>query len=351
MSRFISKRFDNLEEYVPGEQPRDQQYIKLNTNESPFEPSAGVIHAISNEAHNIMLYPDPTCGELCKALGELFSVDKNNITLGNGSDEILNFCFMAYCDKNKGMAFPNISYGFYKVFAELYNIPYCEIPLKTDFSIDVDDYCNLDKNIVIANPNAPTGLDVSIDGIRKILETNPDNIVIIDEAYVNFGGVSAIPLIKEYDNLIVVGTYSKFRSMAGARLGFAAACESLTRDLNKIRFSTNPYNINRMTLAAGLACVRENDYYVKNAEIIVQNRDYTTAALCKLGFSVLDSKTNFVFAKYNGGISGKDLYLKLKEKGILVRHFDRPEISDYLRITIGTREQMESLIDCIKTII
>lgn len=351
MSRFISKRFDTLTEYVPGEQPTDMKYIKLNTNESPFPPSPSVLAAVSNEAERLNLYPDPDCAALCRALAQLFSVSPENITVGNGSDEILNFCFSAYCDKEKGVAFPAISYGFYSVFAELYNLDYRAIGLADDFSIVPEDYFGLDRTIVIANPNAPTGLALGVGDIRRILEHNREDIVIIDEAYVDFGAESVLPLIREYDNLVAVGTFSKFRSLAGARLGYAAAVPELIADLNKLRFSTNPYNINRATLAAGIAAVRDNDYYVENGKKIVRTREWVTRQLREMGFVVLPSKANFVFAKYGGAISGKQLYFELKSRGILVRHFDRQEITDYLRITIGTDEQMDALIGALREIL
>lgn len=351
MSRYMSKRFDSLCEYVPGEQPLDKKYIKLNTNESPYPPSYSVIEAVSEEADLTRLYPDPTCSALRNDFAKLYGVDAKNVIFGNGSDEILNFCFMAYCDDKKGMAFPNISYGFYSVFAELYSIDYSEVPLNDDFTIDVESYCNLDKNIVIANPNAPTGIALDLCDIEKILQTNKDNVVIIDEAYVDFGGESAVGLIGKYDNLIVVGTFSKSRSLAGARLGFAFANESLIKDIDKLRFSTNPYNINRLTLSAGVAAVKDNDYYVENAKEIIKTREYITNELKNIGFEVLNSKANFVFAKCLKNIGGEKLYLMLKDRGILVRHFNKPVISDYLRITIGLPEEMEALIKEIKDIV
>lgn len=350
MSKFMSERFDSLEEYVPGEQPQDRKYIKLNTNESPYAPSQRVIDAVCGEAKTLQLYPDPECKLLCAKLAEILGVKPQNVALGNGSDEILNFCFSAYCDSEKGVAFPEISYGFYIVFAQLYNLDYTAIPLKSDFSIDVNDYTSLDKTIVIANPNAPTGLSLTLDEIRKILDSNPDNIVVIDEAYVDFGAKSAVPLINEYDNLIVVGTFSKSRSLAGGRLGFAVANEQLIADIDKLRFSTNPYNINRLTLAAGLAALEDNDYYMDNCKKIIADREYTTAELKKRGFDVIDSKTNFVFAKCSES-GGRELYQKLREKGVLVRHFDNPKISDYLRITIGSHDEMKSLIAAIDEIL
>lgn len=351
MSRFISKRFDKLEEYVPGEQPTDQKYVKLNTNESPYQPSDSVIAAATAAARDLQLYPDPECSALVNALSDLFGVSAENIVLGNGSDEILNFCFAAYCDSAKGAAFPNFTYGFYSVFAQLYNIDYTEIPLRSDFTVNIEDYFNIGKTVFIANPNAPTGIALSLCDIERILQSNPNDIVVIDEAYVDFGAQSAIPLINKYDNLVVVGTFSKSRSLAGARLGFAVAAAPLIRDLNKLRYSTNPYNINRVTLAAGLAAVNDNDYYMNNCKKIIATRAETVKSLESMNFTVLPSSANFVFAKYNGNISGGEIYRKLKQKGVLVRHFDKTGIDEYLRITIGSDEQMIILFDRLKEIL
>ena len=350
MSRFLRAPFDAMEPYVPGEQPRDKAYIKLNTNESPFPPSPGVLRAVAQEAASLKLYSDPECTSLRQSAAELFGISPDNIFCGNGSDEVLNFAFMAFCGKDKGMAFPSISYGFYPVFADLYALEYDAIPLKDDFTVDPADYFHLDKNIVIANPNAPTGLSLSVSQVRSILDTNRDNLVILDEAYVDFGGESCLPLIREYDNLLVVQTFSKSRSLAGARLGFGLAQKEIIADLNKIKYSTNPYNINRETLAAGEAALREQSYYDANCKKIMENRDFTAKALEALGFEVLPSKANFLFAR-TPKMGGEALYLALKDKGILVRHFSRKEIADFLRITIGSMEQMQALVNAVQEIL
>lgn len=351
MSRFLNSKYQKLEAYTPGEQPRDMKYIKLNTNESPYPPSQGVLDAVnSEEAANLRLYSDPECKHLKEAIADLYKVGTENIYLSNGSDDILNFSFMAFAGNGVKAAFPEISYGFYKVYAELYGLDYTKIPLKEDFSVDADDYCNLNCFIVIANPNAPTGKTISKEDIIRILETNPDNVVLIDEAYVDFGGESVYPLIKAYKNLLVVQTFSKSRSMAGARLGFAFGDKELIDDLNRIKFSTNPYNLNRITLVAGEAAIKENDYYINNCKKIIETRDYTTSELKKLGFEVIDSKANFIFAKCSK-IDGEDLYKSLKSKGILVRHFSDKKISDFIRITIGAKEDMETFIATVKKIL
>lgn len=350
MSKFLSEKFSSLSPYVPGEQPKDMQYIKLNTNESPFAPCEAVVKAVTEEANKLQLYSDPDLTELLKALADVYGVSTRNVIATNGSDEVLNFAFMAYTDKSTPAAFPNITYGFYSVFARLHGSPYTEIPLKEDFSIDYRDYLNLNKTIFIANPNAPTGLTLSLDEIREILKSNPNNIVGIDEAYVDFGGESAVPLIKEFDNLLVTGTFSKSRSLAGARLGFGFASEKIIEDLNTIRFSTNPYNVNRMTLAAGVASLKNDSYNKANCGKIVATRARVKAELENMGFYVLDSKANFLFAKKEG-TSGKALYLGLKEKGVLVRHFDKEIIGDFLRITIGTDAQMDIFLDRLKELL
>ena len=351
MSRFFTKRLEKLTPYTPGEQPRDMQYIKLNTNESPYPPSPAVIEAATAEAGKLQLYSDPTCRELTDKLASLYGVSPEQVILTNGSDEVLNFAFMAFADEEHPLVFPEITYGFYPVFAELNRIPYTEIPLKKDFSVDYRDYMNLGgKTVVIANPNAPTGLCLTLAEIEEIVRSNPDGVVVIDEAYVDFGAESAVALVDKYDNLLVTQTFSKSRSLAGARLGFGIGNKALISDLHTVRYSTNPYNVNRMTAAAGHAALCDNDYYMQNCRTIMENRDYTTAALRELGFEVLPSLTNFVFAK-SDKIGGEALYLELKRRGILVRHFSKASITDYNRITIGTREQMEAFIATVSDIL
>lgn len=351
MSRFLNEKYRKLKAYTPGEQPRDMKYIKLNTNESPYPPSKGVLDAVnSSEAADLRLYSDPECKNLKQAIAELYGVESDNIYLSNGSDDILNFSFMAFAGGGVKAAFPEISYGFYKVYAELYGLDYKMIPLKEDFSVDAKDYCSLNCFIVIANPNAPTGKTISKEEIINIIESNPDNVVLIDEAYVDFGGESVYPLIKEYKNLLVVQTFSKSRSMAGARLGFAFGDKELISDLNKIKYSTNPYNINRITLVAGKAAIEENDYYMDNCKKIIETRDFTTAELRNIGFEVIDSKANFIFAR-SKETDGGELYKALKSEGILVRHFTDEKISDFIRITIGAREDMETFIATVKKIL
>ena len=348
MSRFFSRNFAALTPYTPGEQPQDKQYVKLNTNESPFPPSATAQKMAAEAAARLELYPDPTCREIREKLAAVYGVTADQVVVTNGSDEVLSFAFMAFCDN--GAIFPDITYGFYRVFADLYRVPCEEIPLKADFTVDIADYKGRKETVFIANPNAPTGIPLSVAQIEEIVTSNPDRVVVVDEAYVDFGGESCAPLTAKYDNLLVTGTFSKSRSMAGARLGFGIACPALIADLETLRYSTNPYNINRMTMAAGLGQLADEDETRRNCRAVMDNRAYTVAKLEKLGFSVLPSAANFVFAK-NPAIDGKKLYLRLKEAGILVRYFDKERLREYNRITIGSREQMDALLTAIKHIL
>ena len=350
MSRFFSNKYEALTPYTPGEQPRECKYIKLNTNESPFPPSPFAQKLAREAAGDLQLYSDPECRTLVKIASEKLGVEEDEILFVNGSDEILNFAFMAFCDAEHPAAFPNITYGFYPVFASLNNIPYEEIPLNEDFTVNTNDYIGIGKTVFIANPNAPTGIALSKDEIVRIIESNPDNVVVVDEAYVDFGAESVLPLIHKYDNLLVCQTFSKSRSLAGARLGFGAACKELIRDLNTIKYSTNPYNINRMTMAAGVGALCDTEYFEGNCSKIVATREKTAEKLKALGFELTDSKSNFLFAKHKN-IGGKDIYLALREKGVLIRHFETPLLRDYNRITFGSDEHMEIFIEKVREVL
>lgn len=349
MSRFFSQKYSNLEAYTPGEQPKDMQYVKLNTNESPFPPSEKAMAYAARAAERLQLYCDPECTKLVGEFSKLYGIGTDQVIFTNGSDDVLNFCFMAFCDEQHPAAFPDITYGFYPVFAELNHIPYTEIPLREDFTINIADYCGIGRTIFIANPNAPTGIALTLDEIERILRSNPDNVVVIDEAYVDFGAQSAVGLIEKYENLIVTQTFSKSRSLAGGRLGMAIGNASLIRDLNTIKYSTNPYNINSMTQAAGIGTLLDDAYCRRNCETIAENRAYLTDRLEKLGFVHTPSVSNFVFAKHPD-LDGEKLYLELKKRGVLIRHFTKARIRDYNRITVGTREQLDILLDKIKKI-
>ncbi|MBE7080242.1 MAG: histidinol-phosphate transaminase [Clostridiales bacterium] len=350
MSKFFSEKFSSLTPYTPGEQPKERKYVKLNTNELPFAPHPSVLAAVQGEAGKLQLYSDPENSRLIEMAAKTWGVKKTQLVATNGSDEILQFAFMAFCDKDHPIVFPDISYGFYEVFAQLHGIPYEKIPLREDFSVDYRDYVGVGKNVVIANPNAPTGLCLSVAEVEEIVKSNPDNVVVIDEAYVDFGGESCVPLIDKYDNLLVTQTFSKSRGLAGARLGLGFACEALIADIQTIRYSTNPYNVNRMTEAAGVAALEESDYFVNNVKSIMETRAYVKETLESWGFTVLDSKTNFLFAKTDE-IDGGELYLKLKERGVLVRHFTGERIKQFNRITIGSKEEMDIFLTAVKDIL
>lgn len=350
MKSYMVSKYASLEAYTPGEQPQDMEYVKLNTNESPFPPSPKVAEAINkDEVEKLKLYSDPEGTQLRDAIAKKFGFERQNVILGNGSDEILAFAFFAFCADAKCI-YPDISYGFYSVYAELVGADSTVAPLKEDLSVDINDYIGAKKTVILANPNAPTGIALPLSDIEKIVASNPDNIVLIDEAYVDFGGESAVGLVHRYDNLIVCRTFSKSRSLAGARLGFAIASEGVIADMNRIKYSLNPYNINRLTLVAGTASIEDEKYFSDNVKTIIENREYMKAELEKRGFDVLPSCANFVFAKKDGK-SGEELYLELKKRGVLIRHFNKERIKDRLRITIGTKEQMDVLLSKLDEII
>ena len=350
MSRFLSPALSAVTPYTPGEQPQDQQYIKLNTNESPYLPSPRVVAAVSEaEVEKLRLYSDPACAQLLRTAAAHFGLQPSQVMPGNGSDENLFFALRAFCDADHPLTYADITYGCYGVWCGLMHIPSHIIPLKEDFTLDPKDYYGLNQTIVLANPNAPTGNALPRAEIEGILKANPNNVVIVDEAYVDFGGESCVPLIDQYENLLVVQTFSKSRQLAGARLGLAMGNAKLIADLNRVKFSLNPYNINRLTLKAGQAALEDTAYFEKTRAAIMDTRAWTMQQLTDRGFTVLDSRTNFVFAS-TGRINGGALYKKLKKNGILVRHFDAPRIQNWLRITIGTSEQMKIFVNTLDKI-
>ena len=347
MSRFISKEADALAPYTPGEQPQDQQYIKLNTNESPFPPSPKVMKALTRaEVLKLNLYSDPTCAALNAAIAKHFELQPENVLSGNGSDEVLAFAFRAFCGEGKGVAFADITYGFYKSQVALFGLEATRIPLREDFTLNVDDYMDFPGTIVIANPNAPTGIAVPRSDIQRLLEADPDRVVIVDEAYVDFGAESCVPMIFRYDNLLVVQTMSKSRSLAGGRVGYALGSPELIADLNRVKYSFHPYNVNRLSMAAGAAAMADEAYFAACTAAIRQTRAWTVGELENLGFTVLPSQANFVFARHDR-LAGETVYRKLKEDGVLVRWFDGDRIRDYVHITIGSMEQMETLVEAL----
>lgn len=350
MSRFWNKKVKELVPYTPGEQPKDRKYIKLNTNEFPYSPSPRVESIIKNyTCADLRLYPDPDVSELKNELSKYYNVNSNEIFIGNGSDEILAFGFMTFFNPRDKIYYPDITYSFYPVYSDLFNLESITIPLNKDFKINTEDYKNLDGGIIIANPNAPTSIALGKAEIENIVKSNKNNIVIIDEAYIDFGGESAIDLIKKYDNLLIIQTFSKSRALAGLRIGFAAGNKELIDGLKKVKFSFNSYTVDRLAIAAGVEAVRDKEYFDKMTAKVIKNREYFKKELEKSGFKVLDSKTNFLFVSHEK-ITGENLYLKLKNRGILVRYFNKKNIDNYIRVTIGTSEEMKVFLEKMKEI-
>ena len=335
---------------MPGELPKNKREIKLNTNENPYPPLQEVTDAVAEESRKLNLYSDPDSRDLRRALADNLEVPEDHLIVTNGSDEILNFAFMAFCDDHIPAIFPDVTYGFYPVFAQINRLPYREIPLKDDLTIDISKFFQVAGTLFIANPNAPTGIALKKSEIEQILQNNMYNVVVVDEAYVDFGAESCLPLVETYDNLLVTRTFSKSRSLAGARLGVGIAQPELIADLNAVRNSTNPYNVNRLTAAAGIACLKHDDYNMENCRKIIETRTWSERALKDLGFEMTTSRTNFLFARHPD-IPGEELYKRLKDRGILIRHFKGERVCDYNRITIGTPEQMEKLVGAVREIL
>ena len=357
MSRYINKRYIDFEAYESGEQPKDGEYIRLNTNENPFPPSPKVAEALKDfDVNGLRFYEDMMCTGLRRKLADKFGLQPENIMPTNGSDDVLNYVIMTYGDIGKSQedepsfVFPDITYNFYEVLCGLHGVSYRTIPLEGDMTIDPEKFMNAGANVIIANPNAPTGIALPLSDIEKIIKSNSDHVVLIDEAYVDFGWESAVSLVNKYDNLIVCQTFSKSRSFAGGRLGFAVANKALILDLEKIRQSQSPYNVDGITQKLGEAAIDDEEYYRANCETIKANRRYLRNALSEMGFRVLPSSTNFLFARHPD-IKGIDLYNELKKRKILVRHFDGERIRAYNRIAIGTREQVDKLIEEIADIL
>lgn len=330
--------------YVPGEQPNEADMVKLNTNENPYPPAPGVQEVLRNmDAERMRLYPDPTVGALVEALADNFGLKKEQVFVGVGSDDVLAMAFMTFFNSDKPILFPDITYSFYDVWADLLRIPYECQPLDENFRIVKEDYYKENGGIVFPNPNAPTGVELPQDAIEDILRHNPDKIVIVDEAYVDFANASALPLIEKYDNLLVVQTFSKSRSMAGMRIGYAMGNEQLIKYLNDVKYSFNSYTMNRTAIEMGIASVTDKDYFEDTVEKIKATRAWTAKELKKLGFTFQDSKANFIFASHES-VSAQEIFQALRQAHIYVRYFNRPRIDNYLRITIGTQEEMEKLI-------
>ena len=351
MKKFWSKRIQELEAYVPGEQPRDRKYIKLNTNENPYPPSPKAIEAMESAMGEAMrLYPDPECTAVVESIAECFGLEKEQVFVGNGSDEVLAMCFPAFFDTDKTILFPDITYSFYPVYADLYQVPYETVALNEDFTVPVDEMMKPNGGVIIANPNAPTGIALPLEEIERIVAGNPDSVVIIDEAYVDFGGVSALPLINKYPNVLIVRTTSKSYSLAGLRVGWAMGDKGLISALNTVKNSINSYTLDRIAIAGGAAAIADREYFKSCCDKVIATRQRSIAALTELGFNCLPSATNFIFAE-PAKISAGELFTKLRQRGILVRYFKKPRIDRFLRISVGTDEEMDALIAAIKEII
>lgn len=337
--------------YTPGEQPKIQNIIKLNTNENPYPPAPAVAEAIKNmDVDRFKKYPDPSCSVLVDAIADFYNVSSDKVFVGVGSDDVLAMAFLTFFNSDKPVLFPDITYSFYDVWANLYRIPFKQIPLNEDFTITKEDYFGENGGVVIANPNAPTGVELPLKDIEEILKKNRDVVVIVDEAYIDFGGESALPLIDKYDNLLVVQTFSKSRSMAGMRIGYAFGNEKLIKYLSDVKYSFNSYTMNTPTLELGALAISNRDYFDKTRNMVIGTRERVKKELKELGFEFADSKTNFIFAKHPKK-SGKEIFANLRSRGIIVRRFDLPRIDEYLRISIGTDEEMDTLIRALKEII
>lgn len=337
--------------YIPGEQPKDKHIIKLNTNECPYPPSANILQAVKDvDIESLRLYPDPEASALTNCLACYYGVEKGQVFVGVGSDDVLSVAFLTFFNSEKPIFFPDITYSFYEVWADVYRIPYEKKALDDNFNIKPEDYFTENGGIIFPNPNAPTGVFESIEVIEEIVKKNPNSIVIVDEAYVDFGAKSCLSLIKKYENVLVVQTFSKSRAMAGMRIGFAIGNKKLIAYMNDVKFSINSYTMNQPALAYGAAVVEDDAYFKEITGKIIKTRERIKQELVELGFSFPEAMGNFIFATHKT-YAAKELFEMLKENGIYVRYFNKPRIDNYLRITIGTDEEMSALITCLKSYI
>lgn len=344
MSSYLVPALQGLEPYTPGEQPQNRAYIKLNTNESPYPPSPKVLEAVDREAvSQLNLYSDPTNAPLKRAIAEVYGLKREQVFVGNGSDEVLALSFLAFVDEAHPAVMPEISYGLYPIYARLFRSAPIRLPLNEDYTLPVAQFCHVGKTVVLANPNAPTGICLPLSEVETIVASNPGHVVLIDEAYVDFGGETALPLLQKYDNLLIVRTFSKSRNLAGARLGYALAGEGVISDLERVRNSFHPYNINRLTMLAGVAAMRDGDYFEACRQKIIAQRRETADALKALGFQMTDSSANYLFVSHPT-LTGKAYYERLKEKGVLVRYYDSPRLKNHVRVSIGSKEQMRQFL-------
>lgn len=351
MSKFWNKNVKQTNPYVPGEQPLNNKYIKLNTNENPYPPSPQVLKVINKLTNDsLRLYPDPECRRLKVEIAKYYGINKDQVFIGNGSDEVLAFSFMTFFDSNDSILFPEITYNFYKVYCKLFNIRYKLIPLDNHFLPVKNEFFSENDGIIFANPNSPIGKYVSLSFVEEVLQRNQEQIVIIDEAYIDFGGKSAIQLINYYPNLLIIQTFSKSRSLAGLRVGFALGQKHLINGLTRIKNSFNSYTVDRIALNAAIEAIKDTNYFEKNRTKIIKTRDKVIKSLKKMCCEVVNSKANFILFK-PPGIQADDLYQKLKEKRILVRHFDQQKVNNYLRVSVGTEKQMMYFIEVLNEII
>lgn len=364
LKNLLSQLAKELKPYVPGEQPKDKHYVKLNTNENPYPPSNGVIAAIHGEVERLRLYPDPETTELKEVIADYLnerfpigarSIGPENVFVGNGSDEVLGFAFPAFFT-GREVVFPDVTYSFYPVYAKLFHCTYREIPVKEDFAIQVEDYVNLmDENgspagILIANPNAPTGRGLSKVEMERIIATNPETVVLVDEAYIDFGGESVMDLVGKYDNLLVVQTLSKSRSLAGLRVGYAVGDPALIDGLNRVKNSFNSYTVDRLAMAGAVKAICDEAYFQKTRHRIMETRQRVTESLEAMDFHVVPSQANFLFVTHQTQ-DAKTLFQGLRERGVLVRYFDKPRIHNHLRITVGTDGEMDILIHALEDLL
>jgi histidinol-phosphate aminotransferase len=351
MSQFWSQRVHELDPYVPGEQPKDQQYIKLNTNENPYAPSPKALQVMHEEiSASLRLYPDPNADALKQAVADYYAINTNQVFVGNGSDEVLAHTFAGLLKHDKPLLYPDISYSFYPVYSQLFGIEVNEIPLNEHFEININDYTVPNGGIIFPNPNAPTGIALSLREIESLLERNTESVVVVDEAYVDFGAQSAVTLINQYPNLLVIQTFSKSRSLAGLRVGFAMGSPELIEALERVKNSFNSYPLGRADIAGAVAAIEDKAYFEETCEKIIKTREHVIEELQVMGFELLPSNANFIFARPDW-IAAEALYQQLKQAGILVRYFNKPRIKEYLRITIGTDEEMQVFLEKVSKIL
>jgi len=351
MSIYWSQIAKAIEPYVPGEQPRDKKYIKLNTNENPYPPSPKVLEAIRQAANgDLRLYPDPSCTVLRETIAKYYRLNIDEVFIGNGSDEILAFAFLAYFNPGKPILFPDITYSFYQVYSKLFNIDYRLVQLNNDFSLPVEEFFRENGGVIIANPNAPTGRYMCLESIEEIVRRNINSVVIIDEAYIDFGGESSVSLIRRYPNILVVRTMSKSRSLAGLRLGYAMGQRDLIEGLDRIKNSINSYTIDRLGLAAAVKAIEDEDYFNNTRFKIINTRERISGELVNIGFKVEESKANFIFISHRS-LRAADIFNQLKDRGVLVRYFNKPRIDNYLRVSIGSDEEMDVFLRVVSEIV